>query len=123
MTRPVLVFDGDCGACTVLAGWAGRHLRPEAEITSWQQADLSALRLTPEECDAALQWVAADGTISAAQNAVAGLLLASRPFFRPAGHALRMPGVNGLAGAAYRLIARNRHRLPGGTAACAVPPR
>jgi predicted DCC family thiol-disulfide oxidoreductase YuxK len=30
--------------------------------------------------------------------------------------------VRPLAGAGFRLVARNRHRLPGGTALCRVPP-
>lgn len=120
--RPTLVYDGDCGACSVLAGVVRRRLRPDATVVAWQSADLAALGLTPEECDAALQWVDASGRTYAAQRAVARLLLASRPAFRPLGLVLRLPVVDPLAGMVYRLVARNRHRLLGGTASCAVPP-
>ncbi len=121
--RAVLVYDGDCGACTRLAGVVRTVLRPDAEVVAWQRADLDALGLTPEQCDAALQWVDAGGRAHAAQDAVAALLLASRPWARPAGAVLRLPGVHGLAGATYRWVAGHRHLLPGGSAACAVPPR
>jgi predicted DCC family thiol-disulfide oxidoreductase YuxK len=35
---------------------------------------------------------------------------------------LRTPPVRWLAAGVYRLIANNRQRMPGGTAACALPP-
>ena len=85
--------------------------------------DLEALHLTPEQCDAALQWVDGGGCAYAAQNAVARLLMASRAPWRPLGWALLLPGVNRIAGVAYRLVAANRQRLPGGTPACALPSR
>ena len=33
-----------------------------------------------------------------------------------------LPFVRELAAAVYRLIAENRHRMPGGSPACALPP-
>ena len=40
------------------------------------------------------------------------------PVLGPAG----IRAVNTLAGIVYRWVARNRHRLPGGTPACSLPP-
>jgi predicted DCC family thiol-disulfide oxidoreductase YuxK len=123
--RPVLVFDGDCGMCTRSAELAARRFRPSPDafdISPAQRLDLGALGLTVAECDAALQWVGADGRVSSGQDAVARMLLASRPWARPLGALLLLPGVNTLAGIVYRWVARNRHRLPGGTPACSLPP-
>ena len=36
------------------------------------------------------------------------------------GRVIPLPVFNILGSAAYRVIARNRHRLPGGTPACAI---
>jgi predicted DCC family thiol-disulfide oxidoreductase YuxK len=36
---------------------------------------------------------------------------------------IELPGIRSLAGVIYRWVARNRSRLPGGTPACAVPPK
>ena len=58
----------------------------------------------------------------AAQDAVARLLLAGAPWWKPFGAVLLLPGVNALAGLGYRWVARNRYRLPGSTEACAMPP-
>ena len=121
--RPVVVFDGDCGICTTLAGVIERRLRPPAAVQPWQRLDLAAYGLTDLECIEALQYVDTDGTVYAAERAVARLLRASRPWARPAGIVLELPGIRSLAGVVYRWVARNRSRLPGGTPACAVPPR
>ncbi len=120
--RPVLLFDADCGFCTRSARFAQRWLRPDADVTAWQDADLVALGLTPRQCDEALQWVDAQGRACSAQRAVARLLRASLWPWRPLGHLLGLPGVDQAAGWAYRLVAANRQRLPGGTPACALPP-
>lgn len=120
-SRPVLLYDGDCAVCTRLAGFVDRRLRPRATVAPYQEADLAPMGLTPQRCDQALQWVDATGRTSSAQNAVARLLLASRPWARPIGAVLLLPGANWLAGLAYRWVAANRSRLPGGTATCQLP--
>ena len=130
--RAILLYDGDCGVCTRLAGFVARRLRPSRPagarasgpaygISAYQDADLSPLGLTTTQCDAALQWVDSSGRISSAQDAVARLLLASRLWARPIGALLLAPGINALAGAVYRTVAANRSRLPGGTPACQLP--
>jgi predicted DCC family thiol-disulfide oxidoreductase YuxK len=120
--RNTLIYDGDCGICTRLAGFVRRRLHPDADVAASQELDLAAHGVTEEQCAEALQFVTADGRVHAAQDAVAHLLLVSRRVWRPAGHVLLLPGVNGLAGLVYRWVARNRYRLPGASEACAVPP-
>ncbi|GAA3637978.1 hypothetical protein GCM10022223_66120 [Kineosporia mesophila] len=120
--RPVVVFDGDCGICTKLAGVITSYLRPPAAVEPWQRLDLAAYGLDAQICTEALQYVDADGRVYAAELAVAQLLKASRPWFRPAGYVIALPGVRSVAGVVYRWVARNRQSLPGGTPACAMPP-
>ncbi len=123
---PVLLFDGDCGMCSTLGRFAAAHLRPgpggarEAyAVEPYQGYDLAAVGLTAEECAESVQWVDAMGSSHAAQDAVARALLASRWWARPLGAVILVPGVHALAGAAYHWVSRHRHRLPGGTPACA----
>lgn len=120
----VLVYDGDCGMCTRSASLVTSRIRlspDDFEVVAYQDADLLALGLTVEQCDEALRWVGPDGRVSSAQDAVARTLLAGRPGVRPLGLLLLTPGVNSMAGVVYRWVARNRHRLPGGTPACSLP--
>lgn len=124
MSRPVLIYDGDCGVCTRLADVVTTRVRRDGAafgVSAYQDLDLGPLGLTPGQCDAALQWVDARGRSYAAQDAVAQVLLAGRVWQRPVGAVLRLPGVNALAGLVYRWVAANRHRLPGGTPACSLP--
>lgn len=121
--RPVLVFDGDCAFCTSAARVLSGRLRRspgDFAVEPWQHLDLAALGLTEAQCVEAVRWVAVDGRSDAGEAAVARALLASRPVVRPLGAVLLLPGVRRVAGAAYRWVARNRHRLPGGTPACAA---
>lgn len=121
----LLVFDGDCGICSRLAALTRRLVLPpgRGHVEPYQRLDLARYGLTREACGEALQFVTPGGRVYAAQDAVARVLLAGRVGWRPFGRLLTLPGVNAVAGAGYRWVARNRYRLPGGTPACALPPR
>ena len=120
--RPVLVYDGDCAFCTSSARLLER-IGPAAEIVAWQQTDLDALGLTEEAASAAVQWVEIDGTVRSGHEAIAAALRIAGGIWALAGRALLSPGIAPIAAGAYRLIADNRHRLPGGTPACALNPQ
>jgi predicted DCC family thiol-disulfide oxidoreductase YuxK len=115
----VLVFDGDCAFCTSCVRLLER-IGPDAEIVAWQLTDLDRLGVTEEQAAAAVQWVPTDGAVRPGHEAIAAALISAGRFWRIVGRALLLPGISWLAAKAYRLIADNRHRLPGGTPACAV---
>lgn len=121
MAGPVLVFDGDCAFCTAsvrrMERWVGR--RPV--VVAWQQADLPRLGLTPQQCTDALQWVGAAGENRQGAAAVAATLRYAGRGWSVLGLLLDAPVVRTLAQWVYRWVARNRHRLPGGTPACSLP--
>jgi predicted DCC family thiol-disulfide oxidoreductase YuxK len=117
--RPILLYDGDCAFCSSCAR-ALERIHANAEIVAWQLTDLAALGVTREQALDAVQWVAVDGAISSGHEAIAALLeTAALPIWRAAGALILLPGVSSIAAAVYRLVAKNRHRLPGGTPACA----
>lgn len=116
--RAVLLYDGDCAFCTTCARLAQRRLKPDAEVVPWQFADLAELGVTAEQASDAVQWVEVDGTVRSGHEAVAAMLNSSGPVARLAGRLLLAPGISPIAARAYRLVAANRHRLPGGTPAC-----
>lgn len=117
--RPVLVFDGDCAFCTSCARLLER-IGPQAEIVAWQLTDLDALGITEAQAAEAVRWVDADGMVRTGHEAIAAALGTAGMPWRIAGRTLLLPVVSPLAAAGYRLIARNRHRLPGGTPACSA---
>lgn len=116
-----LVFDGDCAFCSTTARWLEVHAVSATRLVPWQHADLGALGLTAAACADALQWV--DGAHrSAGPDAVADYLRTSTWGWRQVGRLLAVPVVRLVSWPAYRWVARNRHRLPGGTPACAMRP-
>ncbi len=119
--RPVLIYDGDCAFCTKCVAVVER-MHVDADLLAWQFADLPALGLSVAAVSDAVQWIGTDGSVHAGHDAVAGLLIYKGGLWVIAGRFLRLPGISWLAARAYRLVANNRHRLPGGTAACALPP-
>jgi predicted DCC family thiol-disulfide oxidoreductase YuxK len=117
--RPVLVYDGDCGFCTTCVRVLER-IGPDAEIVAWQLTDLAALGMTEEQAADAVQWVQIDGTVRSGHEAIAAVLSTAGRIWRIVGRSLLLPGISSMAARAYRLVANNRYRLPGGTPACAV---
>ena len=117
----MLVFDGDCAFCSSCARLLER-IGPQAEIVAWQLTDLDGLGITAEEAAEAVRWVEPGGTVRTGHEAIAAVLCAAGMPWRIAGRMLQLPVVSPLAAASYRLIARNRHRLPGGTPACRISP-
>lgn len=115
----MLVFDGDCAFCTSSARVLER-IGPSAGIIAWQEADLDELGITAEQATEAVQWVGADGTVLAGHEAIAATLATAGRGWRVLGRTIVLPGISALAAVAYRLVADNRHRLPGGTPACAT---
>lgn len=119
--RPILVYDGDCGFCTSCVRFVERRLRADADLVAWQHADLDALGVGQAAAERAVQWVTPDGRVSAGAAGVARLLVRAGWPWRALGYLMMVPPVSWLAALAYRLVADNRHRLPGGTPACALP--
>jgi predicted DCC family thiol-disulfide oxidoreductase YuxK len=118
---PILVFDGDCGFCTTSARFMTRWVvssRRPTTVAPWQQLDVAALGLTPDQCRAAVQWVGTDARVASGHAAVAAALRAGHPAWRPVGALLVAPGFSWLAKRFYSWIAAHRYALPGGTPAC-----
>ena len=114
-----MLYDGDCGFCTASAHAArGRWFRARVEVRPLQRADLVVHSLTVDKCVETLHVVDGDGGIHVGSDAVAVVLKHSRLPWPLIGAVLRLPGVRSAAQKAYAVVARHRHRLPGGTPAC-----
>ncbi|ANS78041.1 hypothetical protein SGUI_0645 [Serinicoccus hydrothermalis] len=122
-TRAValVLYDADCGFCTRAAGWIPR-LGAQVEVSSLQSHDLESLGVDEDRAGLEMPVVLEDGTIAYGHHAWAQVLLRSPQPWRLLGAALDSRVMEVPGAAVYRLVAANRGRLPGGTAACALPP-
>ncbi|MEU6861506.1 DUF393 domain-containing protein [Glycomyces sp. NPDC046736] len=114
------VYDGDCAFCTKAAEFLEKHVRVTAKVVPWQWADLDALGVTQAQAEKAVLWIE-DDHLRAGPDAIAVVLRRAQWYWRPFGWLLSSKLVSKLAWPVYRLIARNRHRLPGGTPTCSLP--
>ncbi len=118
----VLLYDADCGFCTASANWLRRR-RLAVAVEPLQDADLAALGVDPDRAAREIPLVerAAPGyRVSYGHRAIAGALTTGSFPWRLAGWLLLHPPVCWPAAAVYALLARYRHRLPGGSQACRI---
>lgn len=117
----MILTDADCGFCQRAAGHV-RRLGVRLDIRTAQAEDLVALGVDPERAMLEMAWVgrpgAVDPDVRYGAPAWAAALRTGPIVWRAVGTVMDLPGLRVVAAAFYRLVARNRHRLPGGTATC-----
>lgn len=114
-----LIYDGDCGFCTETASWFERRCAlSEVAVQPWQALDLDRLGLTEQQARTEVWWVDAEGHTHGGHRAVGRALEAMGGAWPLVGRVVRLPPASWAAAPVYRLVARNRHRLPGSTDAC-----
>jgi predicted DCC family thiol-disulfide oxidoreductase YuxK len=118
---PLLVYDGDCSFCSSSARWLTARWRGPEQAIPWQRqsaAELERLGLSVDDARRAVWWVDPSGGRSRGHLAIARALGATHGWPSLVGRALLVPPLRWIGAGVYPLIARWRHRLPGGTPAC-----
>jgi predicted DCC family thiol-disulfide oxidoreductase YuxK len=120
---PLFLYDGDCAFCSASARFIERRIpTPDTEVVPWQRTELEPLGVTLQEADESVVHVDAELHRTFGPVAIARLLRSSSsPLWRSLGAILGGRATLLVAWPAYRWIARNRHRMPGGTATCSLP--
>lgn len=116
----MLVFDGDCGFCTSTARWAQRHLPEGTPVEPWQRLDLDEMGLRLSDVSTAAYWRDESGAMHRGHRAAGQVLFAFGGAWRVLGWLCLVPPTSWFAAILYRVIARYRHRMPGGTPACRI---
>lgn len=120
---PVLLYDGDCGFCTRTITTLLAAPRRSVNVRMWQETDLELFGTDESRATREMLWVRRDGRVTGGAMAFADLFRHLGGPWRVPDVLLRTPPTRWIAAGVYRVIAHNRHRMPGGTAACAVPRR
>jgi predicted DCC family thiol-disulfide oxidoreductase YuxK len=118
---PLLVYDGDCSFCSSSARWITARWNGSQRAVAWQHVsagELERLGLTLDDVRRAVWWIDPSGARSRGHLAIARALQAAHGWPSVIGQVALVPPFRWLAAGAYPLIARWRHRLPGGTPAC-----
>ncbi|MEZ5139797.1 MAG: DUF393 domain-containing protein [Acidimicrobiales bacterium] len=120
---PVFLYDGDCAFCSASAEFLVRRApTPGTEVVPWQFTALEPLGVTLQEADESVVHVDAELHRTYGPVAIAVLLRSSTSLlWRVVGRLLGLRATLLVAWPVYRWVARNRHRMPGGTATCSLP--
>jgi predicted DCC family thiol-disulfide oxidoreductase YuxK len=117
----LLIFDGDCGFCTSSANYVTRKAKGKIEAHPWQFLNLAEHNLTQEQAEAKVQLIRHGKIYSGHEAFVQFIQIAGPKGLRTISRLALVKPFSFLAAGCYWLVARYRHKLPGGTPACKLP--
>lgn len=113
-----LIFDGDCGFCTRCVTWGMKNMSAFPNPVAFQIIDPTSYGLTEADVRKAV-WLISGNTVRSGARAVAWILQGQKHSgWRLLGRFIDWCPVRPLAALGYRLVAINRHRLPGASSEC-----
>lgn len=117
----VLIFDGDCGFCTTTANYIAKKSKVKIQVVPWQFQDFKGLPVTQEQCADQVYLLVNDKPFGGHEAFAMILKVQSNPVFRVLGTIIKSQALSWIMRPSYRLVAKYRHKLPGGTPACKLP--
>jgi predicted DCC family thiol-disulfide oxidoreductase YuxK len=118
----VLIYDGDCQFCQLSLDFGIKNLRIFPQYVAFQKIDPKDFGLTASQVRSQI-WLAQKipaSTKALGGHLAAGAILRLQPslWLRVLGWLASTPPFSWAADLFYKLIAANRHRLPGGSRNC-----
>ena len=121
MAKPVLIFDGDCGFCTTTANYIVKKSKSPIVAHAWQLIDVTEYGILQPQAQQRVYMVD-NGHAYGGHEAFAHILrLQKNVLLSAIAFVMVVPPVCWLSRVAYALVAKYRHKLPGGTPACKLP--
>jgi len=118
----VLIYDGHCQFCQLSLEFGIKNLRIFPQYVAFQKINPKEFGLTEEQVRSQIWLAPKSPTVGASLGGhlAAGAILGLQPslWLRALGWLASTPPTSWVADFIYRLIAANRHRLPGGSRAC-----
>jgi predicted DCC family thiol-disulfide oxidoreductase YuxK len=120
----VLIYDGDCQFCQLSLDFGIKSLRVFPQYVAFQKIDPKTFGLTAQQVRSQI-WLAQKhpaNAVALGGHLAAGAILKLQPsrILRLLGWLASTPPTSWAADLLYKLIAANRHRLPGGSRACKI---
>ena len=116
----VLIYDGDCAFCNRSLQFGLKNLAWFPSYKAFQGLPKEAFGLNRIDFESSIWLIGPDEKFAGHRAAAWILLQQKNPFHRLLGALIELAGP--VSKLVYAWVAKNRHRLPGGTAACEVSP-
>jgi predicted DCC family thiol-disulfide oxidoreductase YuxK len=118
----VLIYDGDCQFCQLSLEFGIKHMAVFPKYVSFQKIKPADFGLTGADVRSRI-WLVPEATGAKKPlggHLAAGAILKMQPnlLYRLLGWFASTPPTSWVADVLYRLVAANRHRLPGGSRQC-----
>jgi predicted DCC family thiol-disulfide oxidoreductase YuxK len=118
----ILIYDGDCQFCRLSLDFGIRNLSKFPQFVAYQKIDPAKYGLSVEDVSSQV-WLAertARGLKPLGGHLAVAQILLDQPqfYWRWLGFLMKTPPFSFVADLVYKWVAKNRHRLPGGTRAC-----
>ena len=108
-TKPLLVYDGDCGFCRAWIARCSQTTGGRVEYAPYQEAASLFPDIPPEQFKGAVQLIELVGRRSQGAEAVFRTLAYAPRHGWPLWLYQKLPGFAGAAEVCYELVARHRH--------------
>ena len=117
-----MLNDGDCGFCMRTAALVPR-LGVDVDAVALQSVDLSQWGIDEDRALVEMAYVHPDGSVDYGHRAWAAILATGPLPWRGVARFMTSRVGEPVARRAYRWVADNRSRMPGGTPACSIENR
>lgn len=121
MSTPVLIFDGDCGFCTTTANYIVKNSKTPITAHAWQLIDVTEYGILEPQAQRRVYMIDNSHAYGGHEAFAHILRLQKNPILSAIAFVMVVPPLCWLSRIGYALVAKFRHKLPGGTPACKVP--
>lgn len=118
---PLALYDDDCGFCVKSLTWV-RRLPVRVEFRAVQAEPVERYGITMDQALESMACVLPGGRVVFGHLAWSEILKTAPAPLAWVGRLMQWPVLSPLCARVYAWVATNRYRLPGGSAACALPP-
>lgn len=117
-TDALLIYDGDCAFCKQSLKWALDKLPEFCRYVAYQKVDFAEFGLQLSDVQSQV-WLIEGDRKHGGHRAVSWLFRQQKSIgWRSLG--LVLDAFSPISAIVYRWVAKNRHRLPGGTSECVI---
>jgi predicted DCC family thiol-disulfide oxidoreductase YuxK len=117
-TDALLIYDGDCAFCKQSLKWAIDRLPTMSRYVAYQKVKFSNFGLSLADVQSQVWLIESDQKYGG--HLAVSWLFRHQPTWGWRALGLLIKAFSPLSALVYRWVAKNRHRLPGGTKECTI---